>query len=66
MIIITLANDAEFGIDNENDMFIGRISEPMSRVYLGKADVLNFDRLLENMKHLGIHMTDRRLDEDRP
>lgn len=56
MIIITLPNDNEFGIDETNDMFIGRQNEPMSRIYLGKATVENFHRILGYMKQLEIHM----------
>lgn len=56
MIIITLPNRNEFGIDENNDMFIGRYNEPMSRVYLGKATVQNFTRILGYMKQLEIHM----------
>lgn len=56
MIMITLANNNEFGIDNEDNMFIGRQNEPMSRVYLGKATVQNFRRLVGFMEKLQIHM----------
>ena len=56
-VAITLGDGNEFAIDKDDDMFIGRVSEPASRVYLGKATVQNFRRLIGNMERLQIHMT---------
>ena len=56
MIIVTLPNGNEFGIDEANDMFIGRQNEPLSRIYLGKATTRNFTSILGYMKRLEIHM----------
>lgn len=55
-VYVTLGKNNEFGIDSDDDMFIGRCSEPGSRVYLGKATVQNFNRLKQNMERLQIHM----------
>lgn len=60
---ITLGNGNEFGIDKDDEMFIGRISEPASRVYLGKATVQNFRRFIGNMERLQIHMTHEGKDD---
>lgn len=55
-VCITLGDGNIFGIDNEDNMFIGRDSEPGSRIYLGKATVQNFNNLKGLMNRLQIHM----------
>lgn len=65
-VFVSLIRNAEFGIDEQNDMFFGRENEPGSRVYVGKADALQLDNLIENMNRLRHQMTDIRLAEDRP
>lgn len=55
-ISITLGNGNEFGIDNEDDMFIGHLNAPSSRIYLGKATFQNFQQMIEHMEKLKIHM----------
>ncbi|ANJ20753.1 hypothetical protein HYO99_gp19 [Roseobacter phage RD-1410W1-01] len=55
-VLITLGDGNVFGIDDDDDMFIGRDSEPSSRIFLGKASVQNFNRLKANMERLQIHM----------
>ncbi len=55
-ILITLGDGNVFGIDKDNNMFIGRDSEPSSLIFLGKATVQNFNRLKSNMERLQIHM----------
>lgn len=53
---ITLGNGTEFGIDKDNDMFFGRISEPLSRIYIGKATVQRFEQIISNMERLKVHL----------
>lgn len=55
-ISITLGNGNEFGIDDDNDMFVGRVSETGSRIYLGKATFRNFQQLIGHMERLQIHL----------
>ncbi len=55
-ILITLGDGNEFGIDKDDDMFIGRVSEPSSRIFLGKATVHNFRTMIGHMERLQIHM----------
>ena len=56
MITIICPDGNTFGIDENNYIFIGRQSEPLSRIYLGKATTQDFTRILGYMKQLQIHM----------
>lgn len=56
MISITIANGNEFGIDESDQMFIGQVNHPETRIFLGKASVQNFRKLIGFMEKLQIHM----------
>ena len=57
-VAITLGNENEFGIDNDGDMFIGRVSEPGSRIYLGRNTKQNFQRMVDCIQRMEIHAGD--------
>lgn len=58
MVIITLGNGVEFVIGYDNEMSIRKMvrGEPTQEILLGDATVENFDRIVENMSRLKIHM----------
>ena len=54
-VAVTLGNGNEFGIDKDDDLFIGRVSEPASRIYLGPATFKNFQNLMDNLDRIKLH-----------